>query len=780
MDFYTEPPTSSPSPPAAKRIFTSSHTSPTESPSRLDDTEDFPSDLDISFASTMSITSAPPSPTREPTPDSTRMFDFSPMDISPMLVSRHESQPDASPCFLSTKRDAIVNERVATRLFGRELSNTPDVAFLTSSPAQDVLVKPLAPPQFGRRTPSSASSSGRAGSVKSRSGMPSQWLQVPSKTSAKAKRSGAVFGTRPAGISPATARPLLSSPEHVASSDAMDIDLSSPVRPSPARTVYLASSPDVAPKTDFSSLFFQPGSPIVLPPTKKRRSPEPDNDGPSVKQRMAPPASRPASSENVVYLSSPPSSPLKQRAPPRPIFDRAATTGGQGSLFSMAAPAAVPALLPAQQILPKRNAGVPRRPALSTLIAGESRPVVSSAYASLNGPLNAVPAPARRAFSACLGPGGMMSMMSSEADDDDEEHGFDPALDSSPAQRASDARKENVGMLGRRKRTLFADEALKRASPKAPRSPLKRITNGLPGFGDNEADGKILPCKRVREDGLMRIDCHTLDALLDGKYSSQIERYQIIDCRFDYEHEGGHIPGAINLNTDAAIEEFLMGEGKPKPSRSGDPDKKTVLIFHCEFSVKRAPTFAKHFRSRDRALNSSVYPNIHYPELYILSGGYAGFYKEYSVRCEPSAYVQMDDPAHLRARSSDLNNFRRWERAHSFTFGERPAETNPIPAAKRPASLNSVMTTALSSSGSTGLTFAAASAAISRRGASISGQPSSLLSTLEEDADSSFTSDAGHGDSPCPPSNGKTRLRAGTVLPRMMFGRANSAVLVRP
>ena len=36
---------------------------------------------------------------------------------------------------------------------------------------------------------------------------------------------------------------------------------------------------------------------------------------------------------------------------------------------------------------------------------------------------------------------------------------------------------------------------------------------GLPGFGDNEAHGKILPCHRVREDGLMRITSKTVSGI---------------------------------------------------------------------------------------------------------------------------------------------------------------------------------------------------------------------------------------------------------------------------
>jgi M-phase inducer tyrosine phosphatase len=81
-----------------------------------------------------------------------------------------------------------------------------------------------------------------------------------------------------------------------------------------------------------------------------------------------------------------------------------------------------------------------------------------------------------------------------------------------------------------------------------------------------------------------------LDNLLDGVYDSRITNFHIIDCRFDYEYNGGHIPGAVNINTTAGVEEFLLGTMKPKPSVSGDPQKKTVLVFHCEFSAKRAPT----------------------------------------------------------------------------------------------------------------------------------------------------------------------------------------------
>ena len=49
-----------------------------------------------------------------------------------------------------------------------------------------------------------------------------------------------------------------------------------------------------------------------------------------------------------------------------------------------------------------------------------------------------------------------------------------------------------------------------------------------------------------------------LDALISGAYDDKVVAYRIIDCRFDYEYQGGHIQGAVNINTTAEIEEVLL------------------------------------------------------------------------------------------------------------------------------------------------------------------------------------------------------------------------------
>ena len=210
----------------------------------------------------------------------------------------------------------------------------------------------------------------------------------------------------------------------------------------------------------------------------------------------------------------------------------------------------------------------------------------------------------------------------------------------------------------------------------------------LPGFGASEKEGKVLPCFNVKEDGLMRITPQTMTDLLAGKFTNAIMDFQVVDCRFGYEYEGGHIPGAINLSTvEKVVGHFLTpGQGRhagqplPPRSQSGKADKfgnrrKHVLVFHCEFSCKRAPTMALALRQADRAL-AHDYPNCHFPEIYILQGGYCNFFQTYANLCEPQQYICMDDPRFLAKRSTELNGFRKqFSRHRSFTYGEEKRQS---------------------------------------------------------------------------------------------------------
>jgi hypothetical protein len=40
----------------------------------------------------------------------------------------------------------------------------------------------------------------------------------------------------------------------------------------------------------------------------------------------------------------------------------------------------------------------------------------------------------------------------------------------------------------------------------------------------------------------------------------------------------------------------------------------------------------RYFRSEDRNIHERSYPQLHYPEIYLLEGGYKGFYEYSKVR----------------------------------------------------------------------------------------------------------------------------------------------------
>ncbi|CAH8478460.1 unnamed protein product [Heterobilharzia americana] len=140
------------------------------------------------------------------------------------------------------------------------------------------------------------------------------------------------------------------------------------------------------------------------------------------------------------------------------------------------------------------------------------------------------------------------------------------------------------------------------------------------------------------------------------------KRVVIVDCRYPYEYNAGHIRGAINLADWPSLCQYFFGAKQinessvtdmhslslslpkllvgPKPSR-------TLFVLHCEFSSKRAPELFQLLRNHDRTLNFSSYPALRYPQVYILHGGYAAFFKGYPHLCQPSGYLQMHSRPHL-------------------------------------------------------------------------------------------------------------------------------------
>ena len=180
------------------------------------------------------------------------------------------------------------------------------------------------------------------------------------------------------------------------------------------------------------------------------------------------------------------------------------------------------------------------------------------------------------------------------------------------------------------------------------------------------------------DDGLPRITRETLLAVLDGRFNSHYDHKLVIDCRFEYEYDGGHVDGAVHYNDKELLATHLFGH--PMGGRS-------LLVFHCEYSAHRAPMMARHVRSEDRTVNAEYYPKLTYPEVYILEGGYSGFWAEHPGRCYPQAYVEMDDKAHTSTCEREMGklktrqNRKGLHRAQTFAFGQHDYSVNESPSA---------------------------------------------------------------------------------------------------
>ncbi|XP_053622271.1 M-phase inducer phosphatase-like isoform X2 [Plodia interpunctella] len=160
-----------------------------------------------------------------------------------------------------------------------------------------------------------------------------------------------------------------------------------------------------------------------------------------------------------------------------------------------------------------------------------------------------------------------------------------------------------------------------------------------------------LPLARGAHPDLRAVSARTLAGLLAGRYRHCVHHFQVIDCRYPYEFAGGHIVGARNLYTRQHVRALLHVA----------PRARCVLVFHCEHSLERGPNLCRYLRSLDREENMDNYPNLYYPEVYVLHEGYRTFYKNYPEFCTPNGYTTMLDPKHrhlLRKLRSDPSSSR--------------------------------------------------------------------------------------------------------------------------
>ena len=193
----------------------------------------------------------------------------------------------------------------------------------------------------------------------------------------------------------------------------------------------------------------------------------------------------------------------------------------------------------------------------------------------------------------------------------------------------------------------------------------------------------LLPCKP--HESTVLITPAVLVDVLKGQYSGNINKYHIIDCRYPYEHEGGHIKSAKNHpKAEPLLHEFF---GDNVKNERDTEHKRTLLIFHCEFSSKRAPDMVKAFRKCDRHRNRDNYPRLDYPEVYMLQGGYKAFYEH----CKATDQLELLEPfgSYTPMHAEEHNHeLRRWKKYKTMSSVEDRLITSCISSVS-PLSSNS-------------------------------------------------------------------------------------------
>lgn len=285
----------------------------------------------------------------------------------------------------------------------------------------------------------------------------------------------------------------------------MDIDtsfteaLTFPLKSDSSPSVPLTASPAVP---NFHNMFYDPSSPGCarddLYESKKRRSASPE--------RTPEPAHGRRRAGTISVFDS--SSPAVDSSPSVLKLERIANLSKKPMLSGLGVPS-------------HDNTRHSRKPILSAIVPPSDAaqfapppPCGSSQdeerMSAMQDHSTALPPP-RRAFSAMLPEHRLGAHPSGESTSERNEE-CSPAL--------AYAQRHKVRTIRRRDgtddfRSLTGATAMvvrDKESPRARMVPQWGV--GLNGFGDNEAFGKILPCHRVREDGLMRINCKTVRSLI--------------------------------------------------------------------------------------------------------------------------------------------------------------------------------------------------------------------------------------------------------------------------
>eukprot|EP00166_Cyanidium_caldarium_P003684 ctg_3592.g715 len=173
---------------------------------------------------------------------------------------------------------------------------------------------------------------------------------------------------------------------------------------------------------------------------------------------------------------------------------------------------------------------------------------------------------------------------------------------------------------------------------------------------------------------------------MSGPFPHSRRRLLLVDCRYPYEYEAGHVRGAINAYTpEQAYAHLFPDMTAAAADTDAPPSPCDTVIFYCEYSSQRAPKMYQAVRSLDRELHLHRYPYLQYPRLLVMEGGYRAAYRQFGTALCDGQYRRMCEDTAMR------DGARLWGRARrssSFARSGRLAWLGRLPEPHTPRSLS--------------------------------------------------------------------------------------------
>ena len=138
--------------------------------------------------------------------------------------------------------------------------------------------------------------------------------------------------------------------------------------------------------------------------------------------------------------------------------------------------------------------------------------------------------------------------------------------------------------------------------------------------------------------------------VLKRYYAGDRSRFQevlVLDCRYEYEYNGGHIRGAVSVAPPDVVgkaHELLFKKYPRLGERTSDvcmvkESSSLLILVYCEFSSQRGPLMYSIIKAMDRSFFK--YPWVKYRNLFLIKGGYERFFNRHPDMCSPCGYVEM-------------------------------------------------------------------------------------------------------------------------------------------